>query len=415
MKTLRDQKRERILYAARHPGEMRFYARQMWRGLFRAGAQDAMESDPEGRALFPPRIFFVINSGCNLKCRMCDVGNAEPEGVFYRNTTRKRTDYLTLEEIDAFAASVAPHLPEIVINGTEPTIHPRLGEVVGAFTSRSMRCEIITNGIELKKHASALLEARLSQIVVSLDGPDAQTHDAIRAVPRAFERSLEGMHALMDERDRRGRMLPLVVVTCVIQPGNHDKLVRMAEWASASRIDALTFAHVMFTTPDMAARHNAAFPQYPTATFGVGDMDPTKVDSDLVYEQLQEISRRFGRHPIYVRPELKDREAMRAYYQDHRKHYSDLGYTRCPPLWHSPQVYPNGDVNVTNACFAPMFGNIRNEALEAIWNGEAYRTFRKTIRKAGGLMPGCARCSFVSCTTAIEKREFLSTRRELAP
>lgn len=406
MRTWSAQRRDRLAYLLRHPVRFWPYARKvLWDGLVLSRRRDAMHADPEGRAMLPSRVFYVMNSGCNLRCVMCDVGNLEPEGLFSRNTNRKRPDWLTLDEIEAFAGSLGWR-PEVTVNGTEPCLHPRLPEIVHAFTRRGMWMEVITNATELPRHAGGLLDAGLGGVTISFDGPDAEVHDRIRGVAGAFDRSLAGMRHLLDLRRRRRGMLPLVNVTCVMQPGNVEHLVRTAEFADREGVDSLTFAHVMFTTPAIAEGHNRAFPAYPTATFGVGAMDPAQVDPDRLYDALLEVQRRFRGKPVIVRPgEMRSREAIRAYYRDHSVSLSRLGYPRCHPLQHSPQVYPNGDVNVSSACFTPMFGNIRETPLREIWNGEAYRRFRRDILAAGGLMPGCARCTFAACTTRVGLRE----------
>jgi len=43
-------------------------------------------------------------------------------------------------------------------------------------------------------------------------------------------------------------------------------------------------------------------------------------------------------------------------------------------------------------CYNLTIGNIYNDDLNKIWNGEIIKKFRLNLNKNGGLLPACSRC-----------------------
>lgn len=80
--------------------------------------------------------------------------------------------------------------------GGEPLLHNEISTLVRTFSSRGKLTSIITNGGHLAERAEDLAAAGLSQVIVSLDGPDAETHDRFRQWPGLFERATRGLVAM---------------------------------------------------------------------------------------------------------------------------------------------------------------------------------------------------------------------------
>ena len=43
-------------------------------------------------------------------------------------------------------------------------------------------------------------------------------------------------------------------------------------------------------------------------------------------------------------------------------------------------------------CYNFPVGNVTERPLPELWNNTRFRTFRQTLREAGGTLPACARC-----------------------
>ncbi|MCS0634812.1 cytosylglucuronate decarboxylase [Streptomyces sp. LP05-1] len=129
-------------------------------------------------------LFIRILEACNADCFMC-------EFALSRDTFRfSREDFAELLP-QAAAAGVG----YVRFTGGEPLMHPDVVELVRAGTVAGMRMSLITNGSMLPRMASALAGAGLAQVIVSLDGSSAATHDVYRRSPGMFENGLAGLRA----------------------------------------------------------------------------------------------------------------------------------------------------------------------------------------------------------------------------
>ena len=107
-----------------------------------------------------------VTDRCNLRCTYC-----MPEDV----TFREKSELLTFEEIAAFVRIAAPlGVNKLRLTGGEPLLRRNLPELVRMLVPILGISDIglTTNGILLAKHATALRDAGLHRLNVSLDTLD---------------------------------------------------------------------------------------------------------------------------------------------------------------------------------------------------------------------------------------------------
>ncbi|WP_431982930.1 cytosylglucuronate decarboxylase [Streptomyces qinglanensis] len=127
-------------------------------------------------------LFVRILEACNADCFMC-------EFALSRDTFRfSRQDFAEL-----LPEAVAAGVRYVRFTGGEPLMHPEVVALVRDGTAAGMRMSLITNGSLLPRTAPALAEAGLAQVIVSLDGSSAATHDVYRRSPGMFDSGLRGL------------------------------------------------------------------------------------------------------------------------------------------------------------------------------------------------------------------------------
>jgi len=110
------------------------------------------------------------------------------------------------------AEALAMGVREIYLTGGEPFLHADIDDIV-ADTLAHAPVTVLTNGTlfttrRIERLASLARAARYSlELRVSLDGPDARTHDAFRGAG-SFDRALAGLRALA-----AAGLLPIVTAT----------------------------------------------------------------------------------------------------------------------------------------------------------------------------------------------------------
>lgn len=149
---------------------------------------------------------------CNAKCVFCVVGLSGGD--------RTAGEFSVDEVKDALRRGFESGCRSVTFSGGEPTVYSGLGEVVRYARELGYKgVEIKTNGIRLvhKELARELVEAGVDLFSISIHGPEAEIHDRLVGVPRAFERAVAGASLVK----QLGAELSLP--TC-IQRGNYERL-----------------------------------------------------------------------------------------------------------------------------------------------------------------------------------------------
>src|SRR6478736_5322268 len=131
--------------------------------------------------LYPQRLFYGpewlvlgVNNVCNLHCKMCDVGTGYTESNFAVNLVGTHPLNMPLELIHRIMDDAAQHFPKVKIGYafTEPLAYPHLIDSLFYARDKKLSTAITTNALTLPRHADALCEAELSELFISLDGPE---------------------------------------------------------------------------------------------------------------------------------------------------------------------------------------------------------------------------------------------------
>ncbi|HOZ45500.1 MAG TPA: heme b synthase [Candidatus Hydrogenedentes bacterium] len=143
---------------------------------------------PEKRDDFAPRLIaWEITRRCNLHCKHC---RAAAEADVYEGE-------LTLDEIKRVVDNIAAHFkPIMILTGGEPLLRPDIFDIIRYTVGAGLRPVMATCGTLLTEAvARELKDAGIERISVSIDGPDAASHDDFRGVPGAFVSTMAGIEA----------------------------------------------------------------------------------------------------------------------------------------------------------------------------------------------------------------------------
>jgi radical SAM protein with 4Fe4S-binding SPASM domain len=90
------------------------------------------------------------------------------------------------------------HCPTVSFTGGEPTLREDLPELIAYGKGKSMRVNLITNGLRCADAAyvEGLKAAGLDSAQVSLEGPRPEIHDAVVRHAGAFEKTTRAVHVL---------------------------------------------------------------------------------------------------------------------------------------------------------------------------------------------------------------------------
>ena len=154
---------------------------------------------------------------CNSKCGFCVVGSplAKTDSVAYGDLMR-----FLIENSGEGYDSVNMH-------GGEPTIHPRLFDLLTAIRILGYpRVEIQTNGRRLRDPAfvEKLAAHGVQRFVISLHGSDAGVQDLLAQAPGGFDETVEGIRNAV----RAGISVRTNTVMTRMNAGQLGDIVRLA-------------------------------------------------------------------------------------------------------------------------------------------------------------------------------------------
>lgn len=344
-----------------------------------------------GYARPPLSVFIHVNNHCNLKCYFCDYGNGNSESMFYKNLAGGEQRNLPFDWFKTIVDKVKPYKPFVSMPAVEPLMYPHVVEAVEYVRAAGLRCALATNGTALKKKAEALVEAGLTKIVISIDGP-LSVHDDVRGVTGTFRRIIDGILALDEAKKRKDVTEPSVYLNYVIGDVNYTTLVECVEQLPMDAIKQIDFRVMFFCTKSMAEKHNALWGDryLATTTNIIDESSLDRVDTDVLWKQVEAVSRRYdGKCKFFFR---HGREELATYYHEPE---AFLDGARCVHAWYMMQVNTDGEVIPAQRCYHQTFGNIVMDDFKDVWNSPAYRQFRRDLRREGRF-PACSRCEGVN-------------------
>jgi radical SAM protein with 4Fe4S-binding SPASM domain len=146
-----------------------------------------------GEIKFPVLSEIALTYRCNNACRFCYAYSPYRESKEMSTVEVKRIIDIIADDAKA---------PSLSFTGGEPTLREDLFELIAYGREKGLRVNLITNGRRCsnKEYVQKLVDAGLNSAQVSIEGPDARTHDYIVGVPGAFEQTVKGIKNLRETK-----------------------------------------------------------------------------------------------------------------------------------------------------------------------------------------------------------------------
>lgn len=359
--------------------------------LSKARAGSAPPQSAGGTLVPPPPsvIYIIINRACNLRCKMCNVGQRNRESQFYEVMCPDGPQQLDIEILRKLIAEVSIFAPTIAVTSTEPLLFDDLFMFAGEVREAGMACHVTTNGLLLPKFGREVVESGIESLCISLDGP-LDVHNEIRGHPESFQRATEGLTAVDRLAKERGQAIHLCVNYCC---SNHNcgALIPFLESLCGLPVESVVISHMNYVTEAMAQGHNALFGHYCRATpSSISGADPVAVDLTALSTEIQQAKHTRWPFALSFSPGL-DEEGLRDFY---RRPEVVVKARKCAAPWTLAQLAANGDWVVSTRCFPKVMGNLYKATFMDMWHGREYQEFRRWIRD-NPMSPACTRCCAV--------------------
>ena len=139
----------------------------------------------------PMLVIWEVTQACDLACVHCRA-SAQSERHPHELTTGQ--GYALLDEIRSFGE------PLMVFTGGDPLKRPDLLDLVKYSVKIGLRTNVTPSATPLltPEAIDAFKAAGVSRMAISVDGPDAATHDEFRGIPGTFDRAMLALRYARD-------------------------------------------------------------------------------------------------------------------------------------------------------------------------------------------------------------------------
>lgn len=341
---------------------------------------------PENYFFSPEWIVLGVNNVCNLHCKMCDVGTKTMETNFAQNLVGTHPLNMPLDLLKKIIDQMAFYYPKSKLGYafTEPLVYPYLQESLKYAKSKNIKTTVTTNALTLKQNASKLVSGGLSELYISLDGPQ-EIHNNIRGHAKSFQKAVEGIEEILRINPKQS-----ISIFCVITEWNIGFLKEFAKYFNQFPLQQVGFMHTNFTPQSVADAHNLIWKtKYEATASNVEEINIHNYNLDLLWEEINEIKKEKFNFPISFSPEIESKEKLNEFYLSPEKKIGKI----CNDVFSNIMIKSDGSVIPSHGrCYNLTLGNLHTENLKEIWNSKVLNHFRGDLINNGGQLPACSRC-----------------------
>jgi Fe-coproporphyrin III synthase len=259
-------------------------------------------------------------------------------------------------------------LRNVNLTGGEPLLRPDIVEIAQAIHEAAGQPRIIlaTNGFRTERTLRTVAEIRQHVpdlgLAVSIDG-DAETHDRMRGVPRAYDRAVRTLRGLREQG------IDDIRIGFTATPANVHQLMTVYRLAEELGVQ---FAATVAQNSDV---------YYAT------DENP-QLDA-------QAVAKHFGELVTARLTSTSTKNWLRAYFDHGAIHFATTGFrvSGCDAASGFFFLAPTGNVHPC-LTLPVVLGNVRDQPFDALWRSPAARLAREEAR-------GCRKC-WMMCTARSE-------------
>ncbi len=307
----------------------------------------------------PRSIYIEPTSRCNEFCQQC------PRTLLSREDDRDLSYDNFRYIVDQF-----PVLERVVLHGLgEPLLNKELPRMINYLKARGTYVLFNSNGIALtEKRGQALIDAGLDEYRLSMDGSSRETYAHVRGVD-AFDKIWRNIRAFTAMQRAQDVNKPAVSLWFTAMRENLHELPGLIDLASDASISEVHMQRLVYFEEGLAASEQSLFRRASQE-----ELDIVRKSEELCQERGITFSAAGTATPV----------------DSLTRDFGERPWSGCRRPYTLTYITSSG--NILSCCFAPfghksareykeerVLGNIFEESIADIWQGERYQTFREAF------------------------------------
>lgn len=316
----------------------------------------------------PTQMWLETNKLCNIRCRMCA---RELEERFHAGEDHQ-------ERIFDLATPFFETADRVILYGwNEPLMDKRIMEKIETARRAGASIHFNTNATLLTEQvAERLVAIPVTDLGISIDGATRETFEKIR-LGADFDKIKKNVKYLTELKKQRNAFYPYVhLVFCALKP-NIDELPLMPALAKELGLPRIDVTDTVFYKKEFIEE------------FGY--------EPEHLQQRLQEAQQAGEKLGVEVSYWSYDNEAYlkRMKAQGNPVQAPAKGERRiCYEVYRTMIILANGEVVPCHFQWGSSAGNVVEQSIEQVWNGEFFQNLRRQIR-SGQPPPVCEKCMYL--------------------
>lgn len=330
----------------------------------------------------PQRVLLYPTNKCNLRCVFC---YQQLKPYDYSDSMPKKKWVSLTKELCAMGVEVLQ-----ISGGGEPMlVWDTVLEMMKVIKQHNVRGRLVTNGTVWKeKWVKHVIKLGWDDVIFSIDGHNANTHNMLRGVDGAFEKTVSAIKMFRDYKKECGGEKPRLEFSTVLCKANFKHVSDIIRLAHDLGVKIVTFEPVFVSNPYV---HEIKLNKEQRIFF-INEVIPSAMELANSLGVVTNLSRLIKLEVIEETGNLKKKvESIK--YQDRReglvKKFPFID-SPCFEPWLWPKIEADGRIG---PCSTNMLKeeNIKNKTFKEVWCGKHFTEFRNLIMK-NKLPEGCSNC-----------------------
>jgi len=344
----------------------------------------------------PRNITLHLTENCNLRCKICYYWGET--GAYSTSQTKQKPKTLDFAIVRNLIRELAIAKPTYSLFGGEPLLYPYFEELIDEIKKNNSFVNTPTNGTLLSDNAELLVKKEFDLVRVSLDGP-RDINDKMRGVG-SYEKAIQGINDLFEVKEKNKAKKPLIDIIYTVTPDNFLTIEEFfLQDLNISKIDRITIQMQNYITKQMGED----YAEFLSSEFGIQSdtywkglvrlpSEFNEIDRTESSRQVNRVRTYYSSQNKYVAllPPTFSSQNLEAYLTSNWDQMTDV-YEKCIIPWVSTEIVANGDVAPCHIFYDLVLGNLHENSIVDIWNGEKYKRFRDYMesKKFMSICPGC--------------------------
>lgn len=341
----------------------------------------------------PFHIEIILTNKCNLSCIACLARGK----AMYVPDQEKNMSLEIYKKILSEAAEL--DIKEVHLSGGgEPLTHCHIFEIMKEIKEHGMRGSMVTNGSLFDQDLiKGMVEIKWDNVLYSLDGPDAETHDTLRK-EGVFDKVIDSVKKFNFYKKKHSGKYPVIEFCLVLSSYNYNKIHQYLDLASSLgvkkifiqpiRVNNTGIGEKLKLTTIQKKEFKSLIPSLLKRSEGLG------IETNL--EEMDE---------LLIKKSCEIKEVIERYSNQKEESKRGIDSLPCYSPWYFIGIRPNGDIYPCGVDADEPFGNVTSDSLKNIWYGKKFNSFRKNLlsKKIPGFCADCCGMS-VLITKDIQNR-----------